>query len=192
MFTLHAGAWECKQALPAPSLSSPLPRPYVISLTHTRKPHPCICTQACGSGGTTAGWALGAHLAGLSARVRAYGVCDDPQYFYDYVDGLYQGGWSSLLCACVAGHTACCSPSPIWAHTDMCAPTCMHAHVCTHMYAPICMHPHVCTHMYSTLYAPTCAHILPLLPTCQGWACLVASRRRTPLRRCRPRVRAMR
>ena len=22
-------------------------------------------------------------------RVHAYGVCDDPDYFYDYIDGLY-------------------------------------------------------------------------------------------------------
>jgi hypothetical protein len=24
-------------------------------------------------------------------RVHAYGVCDDPQYFYDYCDGLFAG-----------------------------------------------------------------------------------------------------
>ncbi|GBF88670.1 D-cysteine desulfhydrase, mitochondrial [Raphidocelis subcapitata] len=51
--------------------------------------------MACGSGGTTAGLALGNHLSGYGARVHAYGVCDDPDYFYDYVDGLYAGlGWT--------------------------------------------------------------------------------------------------
>ena len=34
--------------------------------------------------------ALGLRLAGHSdVRVHAYGVCDDPDYFYDYIDGLY-------------------------------------------------------------------------------------------------------
>ena len=42
----------------------------------------------CGSGGTAAGTALGAHLAGLGARVTAFGVCDDPDYFYDHADAL--------------------------------------------------------------------------------------------------------
>lgn len=51
--------------------------------------------MACGSGGTTAGLALGNHLSGYGAKVTAYGVCDDPDYFYDYVDGLYSGlGWT--------------------------------------------------------------------------------------------------
>ena len=47
--------------------------------------------MACGSGGTTAGIALGAHLSGLDAKVHAYGVCDSPPYFYDYINGLYNG-----------------------------------------------------------------------------------------------------
>lgn len=47
--------------------------------------------QACGSGGTTAGVALGTHLGSMQARVHAFGVCDDPGYFYDYIDGLFQG-----------------------------------------------------------------------------------------------------
>jgi D-cysteine desulfhydrase len=52
-------------------------------------PSGCCCRlQACGSGGTTAGIALGVHLSGMATRVHAYGVCDDPAYFYDYVDGL--------------------------------------------------------------------------------------------------------
>lgn len=47
--------------------------------------------QACGSGGTTAGIALGNHLSGLGLRVHAYGVCDDPAYFYGFCDGLLAG-----------------------------------------------------------------------------------------------------
>ena len=46
--------------------------------------------QACGSGGTTAGLALGNHLSGMGATVHAYGVCDDEEYFYDFIDGLYE------------------------------------------------------------------------------------------------------
>lgn len=44
---------------------------------------------ACGSGGTAAGMALGVALAGLPSRVTAFGVCDDPEYFYDHVDGIF-------------------------------------------------------------------------------------------------------
>ncbi|KAK9814762.1 hypothetical protein WJX72_011104 [[Myrmecia] bisecta] len=47
--------------------------------------------MACGSGGTTAGLALGVHLSGMGAHVHAFGVCDDPTYFYDYIDGLFAG-----------------------------------------------------------------------------------------------------
>ena len=47
--------------------------------------------QACGSGGTTAGIALGNHLSGAGLRVHSYGVCDDPAYFYSYCDGLLEG-----------------------------------------------------------------------------------------------------
>ncbi|KAG2441034.1 hypothetical protein HXX76_003887 [Chlamydomonas incerta] len=47
--------------------------------------------MACGSGGTTAGLALGSHLSGLRARVHAYGVCDTPAYFYDYINALMRG-----------------------------------------------------------------------------------------------------
>ena len=38
--------------------------------------------MACGSGGTTAGIALGCDLADLGVAVHGYGVCDDPGYFY--------------------------------------------------------------------------------------------------------------
>ena len=47
--------------------------------------------QACGSGGTAAGMALGIRLSGFGCRLHAMGVCDDPRYFYDYIDGLLQG-----------------------------------------------------------------------------------------------------
>ncbi|MCO5579918.1 hypothetical protein L7F22_033785 [Adiantum nelumboides] len=47
--------------------------------------------MACGSGGTTAGLALASHLSTLKARVHAYGVCDDAEYFYNYVQGLLDG-----------------------------------------------------------------------------------------------------
>ncbi len=47
--------------------------------------------QACGSGGTSAGVALGTRLSGMQAQVHAFGVCDDPNYFYSYMDELLQG-----------------------------------------------------------------------------------------------------
>ncbi|KAH7387796.1 hypothetical protein KP509_16G041500 [Ceratopteris richardii] len=47
--------------------------------------------MACGSGGTTAGLALGSHLSTLKARVHAYSICDSPEYFYDYTQGLLDG-----------------------------------------------------------------------------------------------------
>lgn len=46
---------------------------------------------ACGSGGTVAGLSIGSCLSELKAKVHAYGVCDDPDYFYDYVQGLLDG-----------------------------------------------------------------------------------------------------
>ncbi|CAI5468479.1 unnamed protein product [Closterium sp. Yama58-4] len=47
--------------------------------------------MACGSGGTSAGLALGVHLSSLTSRVHAYSVCDSPGYFYDYIQGLLDG-----------------------------------------------------------------------------------------------------
>ncbi|CAI5507873.1 unnamed protein product [Closterium sp. Naga37s-1] len=48
--------------------------------------------MACGSGGTSAGLALGVHLSALSStRVHAYSVCDSPGYFYGYIQGLLDG-----------------------------------------------------------------------------------------------------
>lgn len=46
---------------------------------------------ACGSGGTIAGLSLGSWLSPLKAKVHAYSVCDDPDYFYDYVQDLLDG-----------------------------------------------------------------------------------------------------
>ncbi|KAF8389642.1 hypothetical protein HHK36_024161 [Tetracentron sinense] len=46
---------------------------------------------ACGSGGTVAGLSLGSRLSNLKAKVLAYSVCDDPDYFYEYVQGLLDG-----------------------------------------------------------------------------------------------------
>ncbi|KAG6384243.1 hypothetical protein SASPL_155954 [Salvia splendens] len=46
---------------------------------------------ACGSGGTIAGLALGTWLSGSATKVHAYCVSDDPNYFYDHVEGLTDG-----------------------------------------------------------------------------------------------------
>ena len=46
--------------------------------------------QACGSGGTTAGLALGNHLSGMGATIHAYGVCDDEDYFYEFIDDIFK------------------------------------------------------------------------------------------------------
>lgn len=47
--------------------------------------------MACGSGGTTAGLALASHLSSIKAKVHGYGVCDDPEYFYTFIQGLLDG-----------------------------------------------------------------------------------------------------
>ncbi|KAL7098277.1 hypothetical protein ACP275_09G006700 [Erythranthe tilingii] len=46
---------------------------------------------ACGSGGTIAGLSVASSLSNLGAKVHAYCVCDDPEYFYDYAQGLLDG-----------------------------------------------------------------------------------------------------
>ncbi|KAK9714303.1 hypothetical protein RND81_06G085100 [Saponaria officinalis] len=46
---------------------------------------------ACGSGGTVAGMSLGSWLSNLKAKVHAFSVCDDPDYFLEYVQGLLDG-----------------------------------------------------------------------------------------------------
>jgi D-cysteine desulfhydrase len=49
-----------------------------------------ILCQACGSGATTGGLALANHLSGYGAKVVGYGVCDNEEYFYHFIDGLFQ------------------------------------------------------------------------------------------------------
>ncbi|KAJ4764948.1 D-cysteine desulfhydrase [Rhynchospora pubera] len=51
---------------------------------------------ACGSGGTIAGLSLGSRLSSLKATVHAFSVCDDPEYFYNYTQGLIDGLHSGL------------------------------------------------------------------------------------------------
>ncbi|KAJ0981215.1 hypothetical protein J5N97_009470 [Dioscorea zingiberensis] len=46
---------------------------------------------ACGSGGTIAGLSLGTKLSSLQAKVHAFSVCDSPEYFYNYTQGLING-----------------------------------------------------------------------------------------------------
>ncbi|KAK6148240.1 hypothetical protein DH2020_019152 [Rehmannia glutinosa] len=46
---------------------------------------------ACGSGGTIAGLSVGSWLSNLGSKVHAYCVCDDPEYFYEYAQGLLDG-----------------------------------------------------------------------------------------------------
>ncbi|KAK4734972.1 hypothetical protein R3W88_009233 [Solanum pinnatisectum] len=46
---------------------------------------------ACGSGGTVAGLSIASMLSGLKAKINAFCVCDDPDHFYEYVQGLLDG-----------------------------------------------------------------------------------------------------
>jgi D-cysteine desulfhydrase len=58
------------------------------------KPTTVIC--AAGSGGTTAGLALGARLSGADIRVVGVNVCDDKDYFVNIIDGIcrqFQENW---------------------------------------------------------------------------------------------------
>lgn len=59
--------------------------------------------QACGSGGTTAGIALGNHLAGLGLRVHAYGVCDD-----EACEEGFEGALRMLACCRLPYHAPPC------------------------------------------------------------------------------------
>ncbi|KAL3342566.1 hypothetical protein AABB24_026547 [Solanum stoloniferum] len=43
------------------------------------------------SGGTVAGLSIASMLSGLKAKINAFCVCDDPDYFYEYVQGLLDG-----------------------------------------------------------------------------------------------------
>lgn len=58
------------------------------------RPTTVIC--AAGSGGTTAGLALGARLSGADIRVAGVNVCDDRDYFVNIIDGIcrdFQRTW---------------------------------------------------------------------------------------------------
>ncbi|XP_049396951.1 putative D-cysteine desulfhydrase 1, mitochondrial isoform X11 [Solanum stenotomum] len=46
---------------------------------------------ACSSGGTVAGLSVASRLSGLKAKINAFCVCDDPDYFYEHVQGLLDG-----------------------------------------------------------------------------------------------------
>ncbi|XP_007037068.2 PREDICTED: bifunctional D-cysteine desulfhydrase/1-aminocyclopropane-1-carboxylate deaminase, mitochondrial isoform X2 [Theobroma cacao] len=58
-------------------------RPYVIPVGGSNSLGTC--------GGTIAGLSLGSWLGELKAKVHAFCVCDDPDYFYDFVQGLVDG-----------------------------------------------------------------------------------------------------
>ena len=53
---------------------------------HAASPVTVVC--ACGSGGTTAGLALGAHMLDSRIRVVGVNVCDDRDYFKSVIDGI--------------------------------------------------------------------------------------------------------
>ncbi|KAL0341661.1 UNVERIFIED_CONTAM: putative D-cysteine desulfhydrase 1, mitochondrial [Sesamum calycinum] len=50
-----------------------------------------ICVLIIFSGATVAGLAVGSWLSDLRAKVHAYCVCDDPEYFYEFTQGLLDG-----------------------------------------------------------------------------------------------------
>ncbi|KAF8014581.1 hypothetical protein BT93_H0414 [Corymbia citriodora subsp. variegata] len=52
---------------------------------------------ACGSGGTIAGLSLGSWLSAMKTKVHAFSVCDDPDYFYDFVQVLLDGLQAGVL-----------------------------------------------------------------------------------------------
>ncbi|KAL6319601.1 hypothetical protein AAG906_020678 [Vitis piasezkii] len=58
-------------------------RPYVIPVGGSNSLGTC--------GATIAGLSLGSSLSKLNTKVHAFSVCDDPDYFYDYVQGLLDG-----------------------------------------------------------------------------------------------------
>jgi hypothetical protein len=55
-----------------------------------------VLLQACGSGATLGGLALGNALSGYGSEVIGYGICDDEDYFYDFINDLYAGLGSAL------------------------------------------------------------------------------------------------
>lgn len=52
---------------------------------------------ACGSGGTIAGLSLGSWLSTMKMKVHAFSVCDEPNYFYDFVQVLLDGIQAGVL-----------------------------------------------------------------------------------------------
>lgn len=120
------GAWQCSlfcdeklcracmQALstrehgltctcPPERARNPAPCASPLAIMHTRSVHDdarlkarAKRLQACGSGATTAGIAAANHLAGYGAEVLGFGVCDDEDYFYEFIDGLLQD-WAGHL-----------------------------------------------------------------------------------------------
>ncbi|KFK36095.1 hypothetical protein AALP_AA4G076700 [Arabis alpina] len=53
---------------------------------------------ACGSGGTIAGISLGSWLGTLKAKVHAFSVSNDPEYFYDVFQGILDGLQAGVNC----------------------------------------------------------------------------------------------
>ncbi|KAF3652937.1 putative D-cysteine desulfhydrase 1, mitochondrial [Capsicum annuum] len=49
------------------------------------------CVSMVSSGGTVAGLSIASRLSGLKAKVNAFCICDDPDYFYEYVQELLDG-----------------------------------------------------------------------------------------------------
>eukprot|EP00210_Caulerpa_lentillifera_P005683 g5435.t1 len=52
---------------------------------------------ACGSGATAGGLGLGNLLSGMGAKIHAYIVCDNPDYFYNTVDEIYKELGATIL-----------------------------------------------------------------------------------------------
>lgn len=130
----------CSKSLPAkdaptswPSLRQQRPRactPCAYMLARSCVRFACVRVQACGSGGTTAGTALGLHLSGYGARCHAFGVCDTPDYFYDFIDGL--------LAAMGAAPEQASSYSPCMQHA--CTHACAHARSWSGLMLPVPLH----------------------------------------------------
>ena len=86
---LHAGTWQCPWQGRALSIRGCAQQHLFASLSSAAMFS--VSLQACGSGGTTAGLALGLHLSGSKAKLHSFGVCDDPDYFNSYVQELIDG-----------------------------------------------------------------------------------------------------
>jgi len=84
------GAWGYVEA------SREIVEQAAVVLEGQQQKHFDVVVMATGSAGTAAGLALGLHLSGSPTKVRAYCVCDDPEYFYAeiqrHLDELCGGG----------------------------------------------------------------------------------------------------